>query len=180
MGIKAYSIFLILFVLIGCTCNEIKQKLLPSFNVNIPRFELTIPPLNEVIKTEIPVGALKTPINMDSTIRAKTGGTFGANAVHYVKVKKVVLKVKNADAKNNLANFESARMTIYNETTSTDIASITFPKTYTDSITIIPVNSPDITSYLKGAELAYNVYWKNRKITSKFLKLALEITVGVQ
>lgn len=164
----------------GCTCNQIKEKLLPSFNVNIPDINLTVPPLPKVLNEEIPVGALKTHINMDSTIKANTAGTFGANSVHFVKVQKLVVRLSNADKANNLSNFESARMRIYSDTASTDIAVIKFPENFSDSITVIPFQSPDISNYLRGTSLNYNLYWKNRKITRKFLKLLVRITIGVQ
>jgi hypothetical protein len=170
----------VMIVFAGCTCNQIKEKLLPSFNVNIPDINLTVPPLPYVADKEIPVGALKTHINMDSTIRANTSGTFGADAVHFVKVKKMIIKVLNADKSNNLSNFETARMRIYTDTASTDIAIITFPETYADSITIIPAATPDISNYLKGSNLAYNLIWKNRKTTNKFLNLNVKITASVQ
>lgn len=164
----------------GNQVNQIKEKLLPTFNVNIPDIHLTVPPLPKVLKEEIPVGALKTPINMDSTIKAYTAGTFGADAVHFVKVTKLVIKLSNADTANNLANFESARMRIYNDTASTDLAIIKFPETFSDSITVVPAASPDISNYLRGTTLNYNLYWKNRKITKKFLKLIVQVTLGVQ
>ncbi len=171
------------FIFAGCSGNqvkEMKEKLLPSFNVNIPDIHLTVPPLPVVLNEEIPVGALKTPINMDSTIKANTAGTFGANSVHFVKVKKLVIKLSNADKANNLANFESARMRIYNDTASTDIAIIRFPESFSDSITVVPTASPDISNYLRGTALNYNLYWKNRRITRKFLKLIVQVTLGVQ
>ena len=174
------GLVLLMMVFAGCTCNEVKEKLLPSFNVNIPDINLTVPPLPLVTNEEIPVGALKTHINMDSTIKARTAGTFGAGAVHFVKVKKLVIKALNADQNNNLSNFESARMRIYSDTTSTDIAVINFPTTYSDSITVIPAASPDISNYLRGSNLAYNLFWKNRKTTGKFLKLNVKVTIGVQ
>ncbi len=117
---------------------------------------------------------------MDSTIKANTAGTFGANSVHFVRVKKMVIKLSNADEANNLANFESARMRIYNDTATTDIAVIKFPESFSDSITVVPAASPDISDYLRGTTLNYNLYWKNRKITRKFLKLTVQVTVGVQ
>ena len=169
-----------LFILSACTCNQIREKLLPSFSVDIPEIKLTVPPLPIVINKEIPVGALRTHINMDSTIRAYTKGAFGAGAVHYVKVKKLVIKATNADENNNFSNFESARMTIFSDTASTDIAVIQFPKAYTDSITVVPPTSADISNYLRGTNLAYNLYWKNRKKTTKFLKLSVKVTIGVQ
>lgn len=167
-------------LLSGCTCNQIKEKLLPAFNVNIPDINLTVPPLPHIADKEVPVGALNTHINMDSTVRAFTAGTFGAGAVHIVKVKKMVIKAVNADAKNNLSNFETARMRIYADTASTDIAVIRFPSTYTDSITVIPAEPADISTYLRGSNLAYNLFWKNRKITGKFLKLNVKISLSVQ
>lgn len=173
-------LLVLMMVFAGCTCNEVKEKLLPSFNVNIPEIHLTVPPLPLVTNAEIPVGALKTHINMGSTIKANTAGTFGADAVHFVKVKKIVIKVLNADARNNLSNFASARMRIYSDTSSTDIAVINFPTTYTDSIRVVPTSSPDISPYLRGSNLAYNLFWKNRKITKKYLKLNVKISIGVQ
>lgn len=179
----AISLIIFIFIFAGCTGNqvkEIKEKLLPSFSVNIPDIHLTVPPLPKVLEEEIPVGALKTPINMDSTIKAYTAGTFGANSVHSVKVRKLVVKLSNSDSANNLANFESARMRIYNDTASTDIAVINFPESFSDSITVVPEESPDISNYLRGTSLNYNLYWKNRKITKKFLKLVVQVTLGVQ
>jgi hypothetical protein len=174
------TILLMTLIIAGCTCNQIKEKLLPSFNVNIPEINLTVPTLQRIADKEIPVGALKTHINMDSTIRANTAGTFGAEAVHFVRLKKLVIKAINADKANNLSNFETARMRIYADTASTDLAVINFPTTYSDSITVIPLSTPDISNYLRGSNLAYNLFWKNRKTTSKYLKLNVKITIGVQ
>lgn len=172
--------WLLLVLASGCTCNEIKEKLLPAFNVDIPEINVTVPPLPKVLPTAIPIGALRTAINMDSAIRANTNGVFGAGAVHFVKVKKVTIRATNADKNNNLSNFESARISIFNDTSSVDIADFRFPPTYTDNITVTNTNSRDISCFLRGRELAYNVHWKNRKVTKKFLKLKVLLSVTVQ
>jgi hypothetical protein len=162
--------------------NEIKKKLLPSFNVNIPDIQLSVPPIAFVSGKEIPVGALKTPINLDSTIRANTAGTLGSAAITSVTVKRIEIKLKNASKANNLANFESARMRIYsnNDTAAADIAIINFPDGYSDSLAITPANRPEISNYLKGSQLGYNLFWKNRRATTKFLKLVVTVTLSVQ
>jgi len=180
MKIAMSVVSLLMLLCSSCTCNQIKEKLLPSFNVDIPAIKLTVPPLPVVSDKEIPVGALKVPINMDSTIKANTAGTFGADAVHFVKVKKLVIKALNADEMNNLSNFASATMRIYNDTASTDIAKISFPEAYVDSITVIPATSADISNYLRGTSLNYNLYWRNRKATTKLLKLEVKVTLAVQ
>lgn len=175
------------FVLCMCvtaslSCKEIKEKILPAFTVNIPDIKHSIPPIPFMQAKEVPVGALKARINMDSTIRANTAGTFGAGSVSFVRIKKITFLLANADDKNNLSNFESARMRIYsdNDTLATDIASIRFPPGYSDSLVIIPSNSPDISSYLRSTVLSYNIFWKNRKTTSKKLKLSIRVTLSVQ
>ena len=168
----------ILFITV-LSCKQVRKKLLPSINVNIPPINLSIPPLSFIPDKEVPAGALRTPINMDSTVRAKTGGTFGADAVTDVKVKKIVLKLLNADNNNNFSNFESGRIRIYSDTSEVDIANINFPENFTDSLSITPENPPDISDYLRGRQIAYNLFWKNRRKTTKFLKLDVKITLGI-
>ncbi|HEX8334606.1 MAG TPA: hypothetical protein VF622_18420 [Segetibacter sp.] len=169
-------------IILSLGCKEIKEKLLPSFTVNIPSIKLTIPALPFTQDKEVPVGALKAHINMDSTISANTAGAFGAGAVTSVKIKKITFLLQNADAENNLSNFETGRMRIFsdNDTSATDIAVIHFPQEYTDSLTITPANSPDISNYLRGSELSYNIYWKNRRTTGKQLNLLIKVSVNVQ
>ena len=164
------------------SCADLKKKVLPSFRVNAPDINLTIPPIAFVSENEVPVGALKTRINMDSAIRANTAGAFGASAVTSVKVRKITIKLLNGNMANNLSNFEHARMRIYSntDTASADIADITFPQTYSDSLSVTPAGDTEISHFLKGAELGYNLFWKNRRITTQFLKLRVSLTLSVQ
>jgi hypothetical protein len=169
-----------LVLLCSISCNNVTEKLLPSFTVSVPPIRLTIPPIPIVTGREIPVGALKTPINMDSAIKARTAGTFGAGAVHRVQVKHVLLKLNNADARNNLSNFKSARIRIYTDTASADIAVIQFPSSFSDSLTIVPAEKQEISKFLKGSMLSYNLYWQNRKPTTRKLRLDVSIALDVQ
>jgi len=177
---KSRLVIVLLLLFTGFACKDVREKLLPSFTVNIPPIQLAIPPIPLVLKQEIPVGALKTPINLDSTIKARTANMFGADAVHSVKVSKVVLNINNADANNNLSNFQSARIRIFSDTSFTDIAVITFPTIPADRLEVRPPQQVDISSYLKGKFLSYNLYWQNRKATTRRLKLNVTISLDVQ
>ena len=88
----------------------------------------------------------------------------------------------NADASNSLSNFESGRMRIYsdNDTAAIDIASIKFPVGYSDSLTVEPTDNRDISNYLRGSELNYNIFWRNRMTTSKRLNLTIRVSLSVQ
>jgi hypothetical protein len=179
MKAASTCVWITILILTVLSCKQVRKKLLPSINVNIPSINLSIPPLSFIPDKEVPVGALRTPINMDSMIRARTKGTFGADAVSEVKVKKIILKLMNGDRQNNFSNFESGRIRIYSDTSDVDIATISFPASFTDSLSITPQNPPDISDYLRGRQIAYNLFWKNRKKTSKFLKLDVRVTLGV-
>jgi hypothetical protein len=179
---KTSGIMIFLLFLVNTSCKQIKEKLLPAFTVNIPDIKLSIPPIPFKQNKELPVGALKAHINMDSTIRANTAGTFGADAVSFVKIKKITFLVANANATNSLANFESGRMRIYsdNDTAAIDIASVKFPLAYSDSFTIVPTDNREISNYLRGSELHYNIFWKNRRTTTKRLNLTIRVSLNVQ
>jgi len=178
--LKGITFFVLLLSIFSC--KEVRKKLLPSFDVKIPDINLNIPPIPFVPGSEVPVGALRTHINLDSAIKSHTGGTLGAGAVTSITVKKVTVNLLNGDKNNNLSNFESARMRIYSnsDTGAADIAVIRFPETSAQSITVTAKNPTEISNYLKGSELGYNLYWKNRRTTKKFLKLVLSVTLSVQ
>jgi hypothetical protein len=173
-------IFLFILVTVVASCQNIQEKLLPTFTVSIPPIRLKVPPLPFVPAEEIPVGALKTRINMDSAIRANTANTFGANAVHTVTVKEITLKTVGADEVNNLSSFESARIKIFSDTSEVEIAAFTFPEVVSDSFTVIPSVKPDIAAFLKGETLSYNLYWKNRRPTTKPIRLQVLISLNVR
>lgn len=175
----AFCLVIFVSAISSCT-EEVRKKLLPTFDVAVPGIKLSIPPIKFVSEKELPIGSLKTPLNLDSTIKANTHGTIGANSVTSVKVKQVTIKLLNADKNNNLSNFESARMKIYNDTSEAQILKLQFPTTYADSINVTPANHPEISAFLKGSSLAYNLYWKNRRTTSKYLKLRVNIIFIVQ
>ena len=176
------SCLFIFLILSAFACKDIRQKLLPAFTVNIPDIKLSIPAIPFKQDKEVPVGALKAHINMDSTIRANTGGAFGSGAVTSVKVKKITFLLLNGDESNNLSSFESGRMRIYsdNDTAATDIATISFPTTYSDSLVVEPATSPEISNYLRGSELSYNIFWKNRRPTTRRLNLLIKVALSVQ
>lgn len=168
---------LLVLVIAGMSCNKIKEAIFPTIDVNLPSFQFTVPAIPLVLSSEASLGSFSMNFNLDSIIRANTAGAFGAGAVSTVKVKKMVISVANADANNNLANFESARFTFSSNTKTTpaEIVAINFPDAFATSYTAEPTNSPELKEYLSGTTLTYNLFGKARRTTSK----PLDFTVGV-
>lgn len=172
-------VFLLLFVN-GFACTELKEKLLPAFTYTLPVVKLGVPAIPFVTGTSVPLGAMRTQINLDSTIKANTANTFSQASVTSIKVSKVRVSVTNADGVNNLSNFKQARIALYSDSTSIDMVTFNFPAEASQSFELIPAKKPELKGYLTGNQLAYNLFWENRRPTTKFLKLEVHITLSIK
>ena len=180
---KLSLLSVMLLVIAGfSSCGKIVEKVFPGVDANAPEIQLTIPIVPVVLPNEFSLGSFTTQINLDSTIRANTAGVFGIGVVSSIKVKEIVITLPNGDNLNNLANFETARVTFTapNNSTPLTVASLAFPDTYATSSTYTPADSPDLLEYLKGSEVTYTVYGRARRITTKPLNMTVSVTLRVK
>lgn len=182
-------VLLVLITTLSVSCKKIISNIFNGFDAEVPAISVTIPPIQPpfpgfpVPDNEIPVGSFKQKFDLDSTIKANTAGAFGAGDVNSIKIKKVTFSLKDADQNNNLSNFESVRINFSSTSNqnAVQIASFTFPNTYTISETIVSdANTPELIDYLKGNELTYNVFGKLRRYTTKPLKLSVNVTLSIK
>ena len=170
-----------IFLLAAATssCKKIVSAIFKGTDINVPAIQITIPVILAVTSNEISLGSFSQQINVDSIIKANTAGVFGINAVSSIKLKQASFSISNADALNNLSNFESARVMLQSNTNSSpvEIISINFPDTFSASNSYVPASSPELLPYLKGSNLTYNVFGKVRRITSKPINLLVQVTL---
>lgn len=161
------------------SCKKVLAAIYGGSDVVIAQTELIIPQVYTVPPDEVYLGSFTFNINLDSSVRANTGGVFGANAVNSVKVKSIIIKVENPDAYDNLSNFDSARVTLQSDTNNTpvDLFAVGFPVTYSDSLNYTTPNSPELLPYVKGSTVTYNVYGKLRTVTNKPLGITIDVTL---
>lgn len=161
------------------SCKKALAAVFGGTDVAVPQFQITIPQIYLVPPGEISMGSYSFYLNMDSAVRANTGGVFGADAVNSIKIKQVTLKIVNPDAYDNLSNFDSARVTLQSSSNNNPVQlfDIGFPNTYADTYDYIPTNSPELLSYVKGSTITYNVYGKVRNPTNKPLGLTVDVTL---
>lgn len=172
----------IFFLLVGLTsCKKVVTALLPGIDVRIPAVTFTFPAVIIAPAGEVSLGSHTTQFNMDSIVRANTGGVFNADDISSVKVKSITLTVQNSDNLNNLSNFEYARLTLSSNTNNqeAEVVRIDFPDAQLSTITATPASSPDLRNYLSGNQLQYQVYGKVRRITTKPLNLQVAVTVRI-
>jgi len=173
----------IVMIVAGCySCKKIVKKIFQGIDADVPVVSVTLPTIPVVIPNEVPFPPIIQHFNLDSSVKANTGGAFGADDVSSIKIKQIAFDLTNADSLNNISNFESVRVTFLSNTNTNPltVASITFPDTYASTYTYTPDNSPELKPYLNGSELIYNVYGKIRKITTKPLGLNIKVTLRVQ
>ncbi len=188
---KVFGLFLLVTVLTCMACHKIINSAFPGVDVDAPVVSFTIPappplpPGTPVPPGEQSLGSLTQSFNLDSAVKAKTNGQFGAADVTSVKIKQIVFDMANADEQNNFSNFESTRFTFASNaaanTSELEIASLTFPQTYTSTVTYTaPENAPELRPYLSGTKLTYNVYGKLRRYTNKALPVSVLVTMKVK
>src|SRR4051812_44933566 len=102
------SVLLVMIIAAGVVgCKKIITAIFPGMDVDVPAITVTIPAIPFTLPGEFSLGSFKQRFNLDSVVKANTGGAFGAADVSSVKVKQIAFTVANADQQNNLSNFES-------------------------------------------------------------------------
>ncbi len=162
-------------------CKKIVAAVFKGMDVSVPEMQFTIPAIFGVAPGEIPLGSYPYKFNLDSVVRANTGGAFGAGSVTSIKVKQVNINVSNADQLNNLANFETARITIQSNTNNNPVEffSVIFADVFASAYTSPNPSNVELLSYLKGTDIVYKIYAKNRRTTSKPLDFKISVIVRV-
>jgi hypothetical protein len=180
---KTFIPFLLAIVIFASfsSCKKIVSTLFQGMDVNAPQVQVTIPTIIAVTPNEFSLGSYTMHFDLDSIIKANTAGVFGVNSVSSIKVKQISISISNADQLNNLANFESTRITLQSTSDSNpaELFSINFPDSYASSFTSTTINSPDLLPYLKGSDITYNLFGKMRRITTKPLNITVAVTLRV-
>lgn len=165
-------------------CKKVIDAIFPGIEADVPAITVTIPALQPfpgapVPQGELRVGSYTQHFNLDSLVKAKTGGAFGAGDVTSVQLKQINFTVGNSDQQNNLSNFKSVRFTFSSSSRQdvADIGTINFPDSTITSYSWMPTNVPDLRPYLSGSELNYNVYGQLRRYTTRALNLTMNITL---
>ena len=169
------AVFIILIAF--AACKKIASAIFGGFDTSVD-YHISVPAVPIVLPVEVPIGQYMYTFNLDSIVKAQTAGIYNANDVKSIKAKEFKITVTNPDQQNNVSNFQNIRVTIHSNTNSTpaELFAVTFPDTYAASFTT-PGNNAELLSYLKGSDIVYTMYGKNRRITTKPLTVLLSVTI---
>ncbi len=162
------------------SCKKIVDTFFAGETFAMPAITMTIPAIPLADSTqEFSAGSFTTYVNVDSTIKANTGGVFNISSISTVTVKQVSVTVTNADDINDVSAFKSFRITISSNTNATvaNMVTVNIPASAAGSYTYTPTNPANIVDYLKGTAINNTLYGTVRKTTTKALNVKVVITL---
>lgn len=167
------------FVIGFSSCDKIKDKLFPAFDTSINDVSVSIPVTLAGAESS---SSATVSFNLDSTIKSYTSNAFGVNNLSSVKVKDVNVFLDNADALNDISNFETVTLKFSSNTNTTPavVVNAAIPNTAAADITIPATDSPELKDYLKGNQLTYTIAGKARRSTTKVLHATVAVTLSVK
>lgn len=184
--ITQLGVGLILTLIFLSSCDKLKDKLFEAFTTGMTDVNVTIPIVTNTAgegKTE----TLPVFINVDSIIKANTGGFFSLNSVSRIVVESADLTLSNADQANNMANFEYGILLMNtfnpqkNDWNSTmGIGRSDIPDSYASSINFAVVPDVNLKDHLQGTKLIYLYAYKARRPTTKALNGTIKMKIKIE
>ncbi len=188
---KARKLFFAISALLTTTiifssCDKLKDKLFEAFLTQAADVSLTIPVVNSTTQ-EGKVETLSFYINVDSIIKANTGGLFSLNSVSTVEIETADMTINNADAANNFANFEYGILLFNTWNPQTQdwnrvlgVARDDIKDSFAANMSLNLVQDVNLKDHMIGTKAVYFYTYKARRITNKALNCTLRVKFKIE
>jgi hypothetical protein len=188
---KARKLFYAISALVTTTiifssCDKLKDKLFEAFLTQAADVNFTIPVVSSTTQ-EGKIETLPIYMNVDSIIRANTGGLFNINSVNTVEIQTADLTINNPDAANNFANFEYGILLFntYNPKIQDwnrvlGVARDDIKDTYAATMSLNLVPDINLKDHLIGTKAVYFYSFKARRVTTKPLNCTLRVKLNIE
>lgn len=184
--ITQLGVGLILTLIFLSSCDKLKDKLFEAFTTGMTDASVTIP----IVTNTAGEGKIETIpvfINVDSIIKANTGGFFSLNSINSIKVESADLTINNPDATNNLANFEYGVLlfnTLNPQTndwnTPMGVGRYDIKDSYATSFPFELIQSVNLKDHLRGTKVIYLYAYKARRVTTKALNCTIKMKLKIE
>jgi hypothetical protein len=181
------ALFMLLTISIGFSgCDKLKDKLFEAFLTQAADVSLTIPVVNSTSQ-EGKAETLSFYINVDSIIKANTGGLFSINSVNTVEIETIDMIINNADAANNFANFEygillfntwNPKIQDWNRVLG--VARDDIKDSYAANMSLSLVQDVNLKDHMIGTKAVYYYTYKARRVTNKALNCTLRVKFKIE
>ncbi len=166
------------------SCSKVLSLIDKTFTVSLPAQAFVIPPVDASIAAVsgyMPAVTGAFTYNLDSCIKANTGGSLSISNISGFKISSCVLTVTNPDSANNFQDFQSMNVGFTSSAvTTTYNLGCTQPDTYSETMTLAPLDTTaDMSSYLQGSNFNYSVKGQMRHGTTDSMKCNAVFTFSI-
>ena len=166
------------------SCGKTLSLLNKTFTFSMPAQNFVIPPVPDsiaLVSGYMPAVSGAFTYNLDSCIKANTGGALGVSNIGSFKINSCVLTVTNPDSTSNFQDFQSMNIAFTSTAvTGTYNLGCTQPDTYSATMTLTPTDtSADMKNYLQGSNFNYSVKGQMRHGTTDTMKCNAVFTFTV-
>jgi hypothetical protein len=177
---------LVTTTIIFSSCDKLKDKLFEAFLTQAADVNFTIPVVSSTTQ-EGKAETLPFYMNVDSIIKANTGGLFNINSVSTVEIETADLSVSNADAANNLGNFEYGILLFNTWNPKTQdwnrvlgVARDDIKDVFAANMSLNLVQDVNLKDHLIGTKAVYFYTYKARRVTNKALNCTLRVKFKIE
>ncbi|MBU3676711.1 MAG: hypothetical protein FGM54_05965 [Chitinophagaceae bacterium] len=170
-------------LLTGASCGKIIKALLQSFTFNAP-ITVSIPVMPVVGSTDT-IWLPTFNFNVDSIIKAQSGGSYDLNLVDDVQIEDMQLTLTNTDANNNISNFSAINVLTQtnaggNWGNTQFVSSNTIPDVTASTLDMNMSTPISLLSSLKNNQLRFGTALSIRRASTMVMEGTLNLTLRVK
>lgn len=157
----------------SCISSDVISNVFPEFVTEYIEVPFEIPVVTGTNTSFVKMDTTQVEMNIDQMIRDQTSGAFGIDAVGSITLEAMNLRIENADAENNWANFTGIATYISSDANDDGVLAGSknpIPDSYAADLIIDVDQSVKLKSYLSGNKIYYGLFGANRRATTKAIK----------
>lgn len=167
---------LVLSITLLASCDKVEKLLFQPFESPL-NFDVPIDVVDNTT-AETVLGGTTVSYNLNEEIKAETDGKLDGSVVNAMYLREVAIDLSNADAENNLGNFEYVKLAVWTgNSTPIVFGPFAITSTATNTATFTIPNSPNIKQFFTGSNVNFELRGKAHTATTKVLESNIGATI---
>ena len=158
------------------SCDKVEKLLFQPFESPL-NFDVTINTVDNT-NSQTVLGTTTVNYNLNEEIKNETDGKLDGSVVNAMYLREVAIDISNADAGNNLGNFDNVSLAVWTgNSTPVVFGPFDVPAGSTNSAVFTIPNSPNIKQFFSGSNVSFELRGKANTPTTKSLNANIGATI---
>ena len=184
--VLGYGVVAVSTMVLISSCSKIASVLSKTLTFTTPAQTFTIPPVSDsavVAASFFPAPTVTGSFsyNLDSFIKANTGGVLGVNNIGSVRINNCTFNCTNAIPTANFQDFQTVTFSFTSTSNSSPLnLTVNQPDVFSSSMILTPSDtSTEMKSYLSGSSFTYGLSGQMRHGVSDSMKCNVTFTFTI-